>query len=109
MSATRLLRLLAILMLLLAPIRVMAEGAAAGNTHTIMVAFDLGHCGGSDSSQKGQSRTHTHCSMAAPGVPASGEHVDARIDPAAADQPWSIFLEPHGLSPETTTPPPRRS
>ena len=109
MSATRLLRLLAIFMLVLAPIRVMAQGAAAGNAHTILVAFDLGHCERSDSPQKGQSRTHTHCSIAAPGVPASGEQLATMTDPAAAGQPWSILLEPHSISPETTTPPPKRS
>jgi hypothetical protein len=106
MSPTRLLRLLAILMLVVTPVRVMASASTMG-THEVAIAIDLGHCDGADKSQKGQPSQHRHCSVTAPGVPLSaGALTDPFHAPALAAF-WLTAIAVVGIPGDAATPPPK--
>jgi hypothetical protein len=105
----RLLRLMAIFLLLLTPLRMMAGGPAMASPHAMTVTIDLGHCESQGKDQKGQPRFHSHCSMAAPGIPLGGGEILAQPIVPAPAQPLALATSLRGLDPEATTPPPRLS
>jgi hypothetical protein len=109
MSARRILRAIAILMLLVTPLRMAAGGAAMASMHSFEVTMNLGHCDGDSKSQKGQARPHSHCSMAVPGIPSGGDAV--ALSPIAAMRAQAPPLDAYltGRGPEAKTPPPRIS
>jgi hypothetical protein len=109
MSAMHFLRLLAIVALIMTPLRAMAHNKAATSVHDVQVMVDLGHCDTPNKSQKGQSRPHNHCTVAAPGLPASGGEVAARppLQDLPHERPSQTALR--RLGPEAATPPPRIS
>jgi hypothetical protein len=106
MSPTSLLRLLAILMLVLTPVRVMASASAIG-PHELAVAIDLGHCDDDGKPQKGQPGQHRHCSMAAPGVPADGGELADQTHAAGLTAFWIAATDTVGIAREAATPPPK--
>lgn len=109
MSARRALRVIAILMLLVTPLRMAAGGAATASLHSFEVTMNLGHCDGDSKSQNGRVRPHSHCSMAVPGVPSSSETVAIVPEPAMRAQPLLLDAYRNGRGPEARTPPPRTS
>ena len=109
MSARRVLKAIAILMLLVTPLRLAAGGAATASPHNFEVAMTLGHCDGGEKSQKGQTRPHNHCSMAVPGIPTGSDGLLA--SPGRGTMPQAVAHQAFGsgLGPEARTPPPRHS
>jgi hypothetical protein len=109
MSARRVLRIMAILMLLVTPLRLAAGGAAMASLHSFDVTMNLGHCDGDRKSDKGQARPHAHCSMAVPAIPSGSETVAVLPGAAMRAQPLALDAYLNGLGPEARTPPPRTS
>ena len=111
MTASRLLRLLAMFALLLMPLAMAGQGhAVAAAPHGEMASAEAGHCADieSEGDRKHQSGSAAaDCLMACAALPAAGapvaaEQIVLRPTPVAALQPAIV-----GLSPEAETPPPR--
>lgn len=107
MSARRVLKVIAILMLLIAPLRIAAGGAAAATLHDFELTISLGHCEGESKSQNGQPRRHGHCSMAVPGTPVGSDAVGPAPEVKTRAEPLLTDAIAEGLGPEAMTPPPR--
>ncbi len=107
MSASSVLKAIAILMLLLAPLRIAAGGAVAASLHDFELTISLGHCEGESKSQNGQPRSHGHCSMAVPGAPVGSDAVGPPPEVKSRVEPLVTDAIAEGLGPEATTPPPR--
>jgi hypothetical protein len=102
---------IAILMLLVTPLRMAGGGAAMATLHSFEVTMNLGHCDGDGDgkAQKGQSRPHSHSSMAVPGVPSGSEAPPLPPFPAMSARSTLLDAAIKGLGPEASTPPPRLS
>jgi hypothetical protein len=100
----RVVKLLAILFLLLLPVRI-AQAHGAGSPDAMIAALDLGHCSGA-TADKQHGRIHAHCSIVG----------DAASDMAALGDPFLVTaarpasfaaVGSMGPGPQAATPPPR--
>jgi hypothetical protein len=107
MRAKPLLRLLAILTLMLAPLSLLPGSMAGATPDSVAAALDLGHCDQGKGSGTGQVKPHVHCSVTAPGVPAGGDVITAQAAMAAIQPAMQQSADLRGLKLKASTPPPR--
>jgi putative hemolysin len=116
--AARLIRLLTMFALLLAPLTMVGEHAAMAmpaaqdaSAHHAAPADQAGHCakmgGQSEDETTPDSDCLIACAIACSAIPAVGSHMADRPLPVALAQPLSLVGRISGLHPESDPPPPR--
>lgn len=118
MTAARLIRLLTILALLLAPLGMIGEHAAMAMTapeasaHHAGDAAQAGHCAGMTGQSEDEKKAPDRdclidCAIACSAIPAVGNMMGDQPMPAALAQPRPLAGRMSGLHPESDPPPPR--
>ncbi|HYG48520.1 MAG TPA: hypothetical protein VD846_11340 [Allosphingosinicella sp.] len=106
MSATRLLRFLTLLALLLAPLGMIGGGPAMAHARPDATS----PCAERNKPAEAPPSAPLDCMVACAGcLPEQGGALAARALPAAAAAPVLLAFRLHGLHPEAATPPPRVS
>ncbi|MDT9600860.1 hypothetical protein [Sphingosinicella rhizophila] len=118
MLATRLMRIMTIMAVLLAPlgmiggtsVQAATHHPASATTHHAEAMPGMDHCAGM---QKGDDKSKSHpaqqhdCMMACAAIPSFGSDVPAKPMAPSAIVPIPLARSGHGLNPEAATPPPR--
>jgi hypothetical protein len=107
MAAPHLLKLLAILAMLLLPLRLAEAAAGPAFAHDATVAFDLGHCSGDEAPAKQHPRAHVHCGMGSAQLAASMPPLDAWIENDKAASFLAHDQHVRAVRVDAPTPPPR--
>jgi hypothetical protein len=111
MTATRLLRLLTVLALLLMPLAMAGQGhAVAAAPHHEMVSDSAGHCADTkpgDEGDKPDRGSAAQCMMACAALPAADAPLPAARTVLRAPATGTPAAGITGLAPESETPPPR--
>ena len=107
--AKRLLRLLTMLVLLVAPLTMIGIAPGQAMAHGAAAADMADHCPGTDKPAKEPSSAPVHCIVACAAIASNELGVEARPLAPAARPSLPSMLAVSGLSPEAAIPPPRSS